>query len=108
MCGCTSWPLSSLLDSCRPRRQRGRATIWPGRTHRRPAMTDALLVITMLCVLAIGGVLAVRDAGRRRWRRSLVTYALRLPRGLAAEDVAAFLTACTGLRARRLQRPFAV
>ena len=49
-----------------------------------------------------------RESSRHNWQRSLVAYALRLPHGLEAADVAAFLTACTGLRARRGQRPFVV
>src|SRR5207253_2401366 len=58
--------------------------------------------------VSIAGVLAIREISRRDWQRSLVAYALKLPYGLAAADVAAFLTACTGLRARRWQRPFVV
>src|SRR5450759_654786 len=71
-------------------------------------MTDALIGIIVAGLLAISSVLALRDVSRRRWQRSLVTYALRLPQGLAPADVAAFLTACTGMRARRWQRPFVV
>ena len=71
-------------------------------------MTDALIGIILLGLLAISSVLALRDVSRRRWQASLVTYALRLPQGLAPADVAAFLTACTGIRARRWQRPFVV
>ena len=48
-----------------------------------------------------------RSAGGHR-QRSLIAYALRLPRDLEAKDVSAFLTACTGIRARRWQRPFVV
>jgi hypothetical protein len=71
-------------------------------------MTDPLLVIFWVGVLAIGSVVLVRDVSRRHWQRSLVAYALRLPRGLTADDVAAFLTACTGMRASSSQRPFVV
>jgi hypothetical protein len=71
-------------------------------------VADAVVLVMFSGLLGIAGVLGVRDVSRRRWQRSLVTYALRLPHGLAAADVAAFLTACTGIRARRWQRPFAV
>src|SRR5664279_1396200 len=54
-------------------------------------MTDAFIAIIVAGLLAISSVLA-----------------LRLPQGLAPADVAAFLTACTGMRARRWQRPFVV
>jgi hypothetical protein len=76
--------------------------------RRRTPVTDALVLVIFSGVLGICGVLVVRDASRRRWQRSLVTYALRLPHRLAAADVAAFLTACTGIRGRRWQRPFVV
>lgn len=71
-------------------------------------MTDALIGILLLGGAAISSVLVLRAVSRRRWQRNLVTYALRLPQGLAPVDVAAFLTACTGMRARRWQRPFVV
>jgi hypothetical protein len=71
-------------------------------------MTEALLVITIAGLVVVAGVLMARESSRRNWQRSLVGYALRLPRGLEAADVAAFLTTCTGLRARRGQRPFVV
>jgi hypothetical protein len=71
-------------------------------------VSDVLVLVIISGVLGISGVLAVRDVSRRRWQRSLVAYALRLPHGLAVADVAAFLTACTGIRARRWQRPFVV
>ena len=71
-------------------------------------MTEALVATVVVGILAIGGVLVVRDGSRRKWQASLVAYALHLPRGLAAEDVAAFLTACTGMRPRRWERPFVV
>jgi hypothetical protein len=71
-------------------------------------MTDAVL-ITLSCGLAtMVGVLGLREASRRQWQDSLLTYALRLPQGLRPDDVAAFLTACSGIRARRWQRPFVV
>jgi Type IV secretion-system coupling protein DNA-binding domain len=56
----------------------------------------------------ITGVLALREISRRNWQHSLVAYAIKLPHGLTATDVAAFLVACTGLRARKWQRPFVV
>src|SRR5437870_753006 len=71
-------------------------------------MTDALLFIVVWGVVSIAAILLVRDSSRLRWQRSPVTYALRLPHKIGAPDVAAFLTACTGLRARRWQRPFVV
>ena len=71
-------------------------------------MTDALIGILLLGLTAAASVVVVRDVSRRAWQRSLVTYALRLPHGLKPADVAAFLTACTGIRARHWQRPFVV
>ena len=71
-------------------------------------MTGLLVIIIALGVGGIGAVLVLREVSRQRWQRSLVAYALRLPQGLEAKHVAAFLTACTGMRARRWQRPFAV
>lgn len=69
-------------------------------------MIEALLIVIFAGVLILTTILMVRDASRRSWQRSLVGYALQLPRGLTAKDVAAFLTGCTGIRARRWQRPF--
>jgi hypothetical protein len=74
-------------------------------------MIEALLVVVVIVVVgavAIGSVLAARDVSRRRWQHSLVAYALRLPQGLGAKDLSAFVTGCTGIRARRWQRPFVV
>ena len=71
-------------------------------------MSDALLVVMVSGLIAVAGVLMARESSRHNWQHSLAAYALRLPRGLEAADVAAFLTTCTGLRARRGQRPFVV
>ena len=71
-------------------------------------MTSALLVIIVSGLVAFAAVLVVRERSGRNWQRSLVAYALRLPHGLEAADVAAFLTTCSGLRAGRGQRPFVV
>ncbi|MGB8098943.1 MAG: hypothetical protein WCF17_17425, partial [Terracidiphilus sp.] len=71
-------------------------------------MTGALVIIIGVGVSAIGAVLLLRELSRQKWQRSLVPYALRLPQGLEAKSVSAFLTACTGLRARRWRRPFSV
>ena len=71
-------------------------------------MSKALVALFLLGALSILTVLALRDVSRRRWQDSLVPFALRLPYGLTAADVAAFLTACTGMRAQRWQRPFVV
>ena len=71
-------------------------------------MIELVVTIVVLGVTTIAGVLTIRATSRKDWQRSLVAYALRLPRGLDAKDVSAFLTACTGIRARRWQRPFVV
>jgi hypothetical protein len=71
-------------------------------------MLEDLAIFVILGTLGIAGMLAMREINRRAWQRSLVPYAIKLPHGLAATDVAAFLTACTGLRARKWQRPFVV
>jgi hypothetical protein len=69
-------------------------------------VTDALIIVIFSAAVSLAAILSAREVSRRKWQRSLVTYALRLPRGLTPADVAAFLTACTGIRARRWQRPF--
>jgi len=71
-------------------------------------MIELLLIIAVGGGLAICGLLSFRESSRRRWQDSLVAYALRLPRGLEANDVAAVLAACTGLRASKWRRPFSV
>src|SRR5258708_21386498 len=71
-------------------------------------MTEALLIVVSSGLVLIAAVLTTRENSRRNWQRSLVAYALRLPHGLEAADVAAFLTTCTGLRASRGLRPFVV
>jgi hypothetical protein len=71
-------------------------------------MTDLVLIVFSCGMAAMTSVLGLREASRRLWQKSLKTYALRLPHGLRAEDVAAFLTACSGIRARRWQRPFVI
>lgn len=67
-------------------------------------MANVLFALFVLAVIVTAVVLALRERSRQEWQHSLVAYALRLPRGLSAADVAAFLTACTGLRAREWQR----
>ncbi len=67
-------------------------------------MDNVLFVLFVLAAAVIAVVLILRERSRQEWRLSLVAYALRLPRGLSAADVAAFLTGCTGLRAREWQR----
>jgi len=69
---------------------------------------DAVVIIIVFGIIGIAAVLIPREFSREKWQRSLVAYALRLPSGLGAKDVSAFLTACTGMRARRWQRPFVV
>jgi hypothetical protein len=69
-------------------------------------MTDALLTVIITGAALLVAILAVRLGARRAWRRSLVAYAIRLPQGLDSQDVAAFLTACTGIRPRRWMRLF--
>ncbi|MDA8040764.1 MAG: type IV secretion system DNA-binding domain-containing protein [Actinomycetota bacterium] len=71
-------------------------------------MIELLVAIAVIGGLSIAGLLGVRESSRRRWQDNLVAYALRLPRGLEASDVAAVLVACTGLRASKLRRPFSV
>ena len=71
-------------------------------------MIELVATVVGLGVSGIAVVLIPRQISRTNWRSSLVAYALRLPSGLAAKDVSAFLTACTGVRARRWQRPFVV
>jgi hypothetical protein len=69
---------------------------------------EAFVIVVVFGVLTTVCILALREVSRRAWQRSLVPYALKLPHGLAAADVAAFLTACTGLRAKKWQRPFVI
>jgi hypothetical protein len=71
-------------------------------------MLEAFIIFVTLGTLSIAGMLAVREVSRKASERSLVAYALKLPHGLSPTDVAAFLTTCTGLRARKWQRPFVV
>jgi hypothetical protein len=69
---------------------------------------EAVVFVVVLGGTITCGMLGLRAVNAKAWRRSLVAYALRLPHGLAAADVAGFLTATTGLRARKWQRPFVV
>jgi hypothetical protein len=71
-------------------------------------MIELLVAVAVIGGLSVAGLLGFRESSRRRWQESLVAYALRLPRGLEASDVAAVLVACTGLRASKLRRPFSV
>jgi hypothetical protein len=75
---------------------------------RNNSVIEITITIIALGLTGIAGVLTAREISRRSWQRSLVAYALRLPRGLEVKNVSAFLTACTGIRARRWQRPFVV
>ncbi len=71
-------------------------------------MLEVFAIIIIFGTLSIAGMLGIREVSRRSWQRSLVAYALKQPHGLSPANVAAFLTACTGLRARKWQRPFVV
>ncbi|TYK44575.1 type IV secretory system conjugative DNA transfer family protein [Actinomadura decatromicini] len=73
-------------------------------------MTEALFLLASAVVglASMGGVLLVRARSAARWRRSLVSYRLRFPRGLDPAAVGDFLAGLSGLSARHIVRPFVV
>ncbi|MFC4055345.1 hypothetical protein ACFOY4_37150 [Actinomadura syzygii] len=67
----------------------------------------AAAVTALVGLAGMGGVLGTRARSAARWRRSLVAYRLKFPRGLDPAAAGGFLAGLSGLSARRRVRPFA-
>jgi hypothetical protein len=69
-------------------------------------MTD-LIVLIACGLVGLAGIVLVRQAAARRWRRELVSFRVRFPRDLDPRAVAAFVAGLSGLAAPHWQRWFA-
>jgi hypothetical protein len=69
-------------------------------------MVELLALLALSGLFLMAGVLMVRHLNGRRWRRELVPYSLRFPRGVAPSAVTTFVAGLAGLVAPRWKRPF--
>jgi len=69
-------------------------------------VAEAVLLLA-LAVVAMAAILALRASETGRWRRELVAFRLRFPRGLDADQLVAFLAGLASLAPSRYQRPVA-
>jgi Type IV secretion-system coupling protein DNA-binding domain len=71
-------------------------------------MVELIVLLVFGGLLLIEGVLVLRYRDARRWRRELVAYALRFPRGMQPAAVTAFIAGLSGIVAPRRKRPFVI